>query len=240
MNAAADCRLIKIVGLIPGTGGHYDTAVYTYTNNLISKITLSWGMEYIVSYDNGRLSKFEQIYPPTLPYKTVTSFNYNADGTMKSFFRYSTNSIDTSYIIGNVFTYQNGTLNKVYNTGFNNSTNSLEYADDYFFTWSNENIIKLKIVNTFWLPDSSVSLYSYDNKANYLQKIQGGTKYPFVDPYYNILSPGDFTHLLSRNNLIGFPDNPGYIVSYTENQYGLPEAMYWQGDLNVKYFYDCQ
>ncbi len=71
-------------------------------------------------------------------------------------------------------------------------------------------------------------------------RLYGAISYPVVDPYFLFPSVGDFPFLLSRNNVIGFPDMPGFFITYPENSLGYPEAMYWDGDLNVRYHYSCQ
>jgi hypothetical protein len=233
-----ECRLHKSIGLY--APGGYDTASYIYINDQLAGYSVNNGLECILFFDNGRLSRIEQVYLPFLPNKVVTNFHYNANGTMQSYDRHTINGLDTAQTIGHVFYYAAGLLNRVYYTEFNNQTNTLSYERDLYYTWANDNIIKLKSVNPQHLPDSSVTLYSYDNKLNYLRQLQGGAVYPFADPYYYSMSPFDYPHLLSKNNLTGFPMNPGYHVTYTESSTGLLEAMYWDGDLNVKYIYDCQ
>ncbi len=240
-NPENDCRLVKSTGIL-GRGGNYiDTAFYEYTNGLVSKISLSYGMQYEMFYDNNRLVKTEYLYSSTPGLKNVISLNYNTDGTLSGFNRYGiTNGTDTVLISSNLFTYQNNLLFKAKYSEHNFTTNVLEHKADTYFVWDNGNISLLKTHKQEYPFDTTFSRYSYDTKQNYFMRLYGAISYPVVDPYFLFPSVGDFPFLLSRNNVIGFPDMPGFFITYPENSLGYPEAMYWDGDLNVRYHYSCQ
>ena len=236
-----DCKLLKTIGLYSGFGNQ-DTANYTFdNNNNLSRVTISNGLEYTATYSDRKLLTIELRIQGNPAGLVGISFFYNTDETIQKIIRSSIFGADTSYVITSQFYYSNNQIEKVYYTEYDKPSNSLVNSEDYYFTWENGNIIKLKSVNTFHTPDSSVWRYNYDNKPNYFQKIHGNVKYPFVNPHFGSgISPNSFPNLLSKNNYIGSPDNPLYIISYIENNNGLLEAMYWDGDLNERYFYSCQ
>lgn len=242
---AADCKPMKLYVFENSTVAS-DSALYEYTNEQLSKVSLG-GSEYIAfDYNNGQVVKRSFIDNSNpMPYGYQT-FAYNTDGSFSKIETYLNNPpYSNSKSDSTDFIYTSGKLSAIkYYSAMSLSANGQVLFSEYRFTYTGNNITRVqeKEYANGNLQSDDTYLFTFDSKPNYFRK-QSAT-FLQTDPYFVDADYTFFAFALSENNIIksqdaGSPANSS-TFGYTTDAKGNLSDLQVDGQTILRYTYQCK
>jgi hypothetical protein len=235
-----NCRATKVV-YFEGTATPYDSAVYTYTGDKVTKVQLD-GANYTLEYSGNNITKRNFFTSAGATPDLYDVISYNPDNTISK--------IETFYKSGSTyvlfwrtdFAYTGGKVSKV--TNYEVTNNVSTGYDEYTFTYTGNNIttVAYRDLENPGSPAQNIT-YAYDNNPNYFKK-QNSQFFLidafFIDPEIYLFLPMIF----SENNVTSITGGAGGVnVSYElDNNQNLVNYRITQAGtqfLRSQYTYTC-
>lgn len=237
---STNCRNTKVV-YFEGTATPYDSAVYTYTGDKVTKVQLG-SSNFTLEYSGNNITKRNFFTTAGATPDMYDAITYNSDNTiskMETFYKSGQN-----YVLfwRTEFAYTGGKISKVTNYEVNNNTAT--GWDEYTFNYTGNNIttVSLKDLTDPASPAQNIN-YSYDNNPNYFKKQNSNVFLVdafYIDPELYLFLPMIF----SANNVVSISGGAGTVnVTYElDNKQNLVNYKIMQAGtqfLRSQYIYTC-
>jgi hypothetical protein len=236
-----NCRVTK-VNYFETSTTPYDSAVYTYTGDKVSKVQLS-SANYTLEYTGNNITKRNFFTSAGASPDLYDAITYNGDNTIskiETFYRVSGSNYALFW--STEFGYTGGKLTKV--TNYEVTNNVRTGFDEYTYTYTGNNITTAAYSDLTdpGSPAQNIN-FAYDNNPNYLKR-QNSQVFLldafFIDPELYLFLPMIF----SQNNVTTITGDAGFVnVSYDlDNNQNLVNYRIMQGNTQVlrsQYTYTC-
>ncbi|HEX6334331.1 MAG TPA: hypothetical protein VFZ78_08895 [Flavisolibacter sp.] len=235
-DTTAACRVSKVY--LYDSTNVYDSALYTYTGDLVTKSQMS-GEYYTLEYNAAGLVTKRSHYT-ALAAMVADDYwlaTYNAANNISKIEMYE-RSGSTYTLNGYVdFTYTAGKLSKT--TAYDMVAGIPSKTEEDNYTYSGNNITMVSTTYYFGGQTFSFSAtYSYDANANYLKKQQA--QMYLVDPNFIYLDPSLLPFALSENNVTAVNiQGTVYSVSYLLDQNQNVSQFSIDNQTVASYSYQC-
>ncbi len=236
-NSSSSCKVAKVYSYDFTTGSIDDSAIYTYTDNKVSKVQLSSGEYYNLVY-NGAYVTRRNFYSNSSS-QTSSGFEqvtYNSDNTIQKIegMEKATTGFAMTYRYD--FTYTSGKLTKL---TINDITNNIATKiEDYAYTYTGENITSTKYADYTGSGSTETITYAYDNIGNYFKK--QNAQILLVDPF--LASDGtSFPLILSANNASSISSSGiTFQITYQTDDKQNLSSVKINNQTAIRYSYQCQ
>lgn len=232
------CTLVK-GEFLDGSGGVDDTAGYTYTNSLVSKIAFT-DVYYTYQYNANKVSRRSYFQPGTVSALAYDEVTYNGDGTVAKVETFAAApGVPTGVLLlGYEFTYSAGKLIRMVekiDTSFTGLPLKAYYEYDYTYTGNN---ITRYVENDIFNNIKDTVNFTFDNVNNYFKKNPNAL---FVDIFFNEINGQLAPFLFSANNVTMLSSTGGDLsISYSlDDKTNLKEVLV-DGGAVVRYTYKCE
>jgi len=234
---ASNCKLQKEYSY--DSGSVDDSAIYTYTNNRVTKVETSY-LYFTVEYANDKISRRNFYQPGTTVMNGHEIITYNSDGTINKVERFEDNGSNAVLWERMNFTYSGGKLVKVA-TVADDGTGTVAPYSDVNFQYTGNNVTKE--VYTYFGSTPETDSITFQNDANPNYFTHQSTQFWLLDPNFLDAEAQALVFFLNQNNVTTVIDSYDPLspihYSYEADSHGNLIRFKEDGTLYLQYVYSC-
>ena len=231
--AQPSCKVVKSYAY--DVGGPYDSAVYTYTNNKLTKVEST---EYSITleYTGENVTKRNFYVPGSTTLDAYEQITYNSNGTVSRMSRFS-GSVEFQRFD---FAYNGDKVTKT--TMWYMNTGGLAKEQEVSYVYTGNNVTKIYYDDLVTGAHTDSISLAHDTNPNYFRRQSG--QFLLSDPFFVDFEADILALLFSENNVVKAFDPlfPGddTLFSYTTDSNGNLITFLQDGEIIFKYTYQCQ